>query len=188
MYKFFFLFWFSAAAGETGTFVYTWVFGKKRNMGPFIKNLDINPDIPTGFIRLIGDKNSLTIALVQRPLKWPSDQRFCSPMLRMAVREFYIMTGLEIKSIRSVFVNNQATPREAGCRCYVGLMVDMGFRKINEFEMLEPDDVPRFCAEGQTGILVGQLLNTKPSLPSFNAGALKLLLTAHLDETWIPGP
>ena len=177
----------AAALGEGGKdpkFVHTWVFGKQRYMDAFIEDLDINPDISSGFIQLIGDRKSLTIAMVQRPKFWPSAEKFCSPILRAAVKEFFTKTFIEVNDVESIHVKNMGTPKEAGCRCYVGLMVEMGFQRINDLEDIGPDDVSQFCSDANFTFISGRTVNIKPSLPIVDQKAQEALESAFFDE-WI---
>jgi hypothetical protein len=166
--------------------IYTWVFDRStRYMDDFIENLDIDARISAGFIQLSGTEEHLHISLVQRPQRWPDGSRFCAPILRAAVREFYERSGFELSKLVSVSVNNFANPREAGCRCYVRLMIQMGLDRIGGFDRLRDDQVGRFC-DPETGVkmsfIEGRSSGQAARLPSEDAQAAKILKSAYFDE------
>jgi hypothetical protein len=155
---------------EEPNLVFTWIFGKKpRYVSNFVEDLDIDPSLPQGFIQLEGDSQELEICLVQRPKHWDANSAFCSSMLPAAVRDFYTATGISIEGVRRIKVLNSASPREAGCRCYVKLMVSLGFNVVNGKE-LDIEEIPEFCI-AQTMANISNLEGipgvSGPHLPAF---------------------
>lgn len=176
--------------GEECKYIYTWIFGPpKRYVMSFIEELDIDPAIPHGFIQLEGNGGVLSINFVQRPREWPEKTQFCRPMLRAAVFDFYLRTGLDISQLKLIEVSNVAKSEKemmAACRCYVGLMVDMGFSRFTSgadtLDMM-PDDIVKFCDTKRSFISFELGKGTASKLPMVDLLAIKQLDKAsYLDE------
>jgi hypothetical protein len=137
--------------------IYTWIFGKTKYVDQFVENLDIDPNLSQGFIQLAGDGKSLEITLVQRPRDWKQGTPFCSRMLPAAVRDLYAMAGMDVTKLERIEVENVAKPKEAGCKCYVRLMLAMGLNVIGN-KSLSEKDIDAFCgSSGTTKYIRGEL-------------------------------
>ena len=148
--------------------IYTWIFGKVKYVEHFVENLDIDPlNIPQGFIQLAGDGRNLEISLVQRPRDWKEGKKFCSRLLPAAVRDMYAMSGMDIKKLERIEVDNVATPKVAGCKCYVRLMVAMGLNVIRD-QPIKKHDIKELCENWGTS--------------KYMRGVLEKGQTAHLPK------
>ena len=169
------------------TFKLTWVFGLEDDEAfEFFENLiirdelDLRSDLEEGFIELIGDGEELEISLVRKPDSWPSDEPFCKPMLRAAIIDFYRRVDFEISQLKQIRVINLATPRIAGCKCYVRLMIDMGMTRINGND---GESVESSCqSETSKKSIIGQTVEGIARLPSPDSEAERALRGAFVDE------
>lgn len=156
----------------------TWVFGPVTDLEAYVSTLELGEAESPGFIKLSSDGSLLEIDLVRRPSAWPADEPFCSRMLPAAVNAFYAKHGrLAVKDLLGVQVVNMADPREAGCRCYVALMLAMGVAAINEDSRILPGD---FCRRQNEFLITGIYSEgATPVLPNTTAAALAVLHTAR---------
>ena len=107
------------------------------------EKLSVRSEKSPGFIELSFDGNRLAIERVRRPSEWSTNSKFCTRFLPAAVSDFiHTKINIPIEDIGNIFVRNMAVPREAGCRCYVGLMLKMGFNIINDRVLTDPY---RYC-------------------------------------------
>ena len=175
------------------TYQYTWVFPIEQNDDDDLDslfaetNLDITSDDPIGFIRLEGNDELLRVNLLKRPGGWTEGEPFCSPMVKAAVVEFYRQTDLRISKLKQLSVTNLAEPHEAGCRCYLRLMLAMGFDTIQESRSPTHSDVSSFCQSDDvdTVFLDAEAMHAIPHLPETDLKSQQALEAAYLERVEI---
>jgi hypothetical protein len=85
----------------------------------------------------------LSIDLVRRPSNSDREFKFCSQILPAAIADFLNRKAkIPLSVIQRISVGNVAEPALAGCKCYVGIMVRMGFNIVNRSEV---DNIHSFC-------------------------------------------
>ena len=109
------------------------------------------------FIRLQLEENILSIDLVNKGTNWPAKNSFCKEMLPATILRFLVSNSVEFDSLHAVQVVNLSEPREIGCRCYVRVMVSMGFNEIND-EPVTDDEIPKFCRHYAGELIVGRTM------------------------------
>jgi len=154
----------SKALGTSGTLtteiIKTYVWGNVFCMRTFVSDLSLESCPNIGFVRLISNRsNFLTIDMVKRPsLKNFSDsqaadepepssprEKFCSAVLPELLQEFAKQhKDGSLKNFDGISVYNGAEPPEAGCKCYVRAMIQVGFSIVNG-QYLTLDNVQDFC-------------------------------------------
>ena len=122
----------------------TWIWGRSipRKMD------DINDFRDHGFIRIqSSSEDRLDIALVKRPPPhlYNSDEKFCSSMVPAAIAEF--MDGSGMDRVKSVFVEINAHPYRAACKCYMRTLISMGLNRIGEGSgvVVGGDRIEEYC-------------------------------------------
>ena len=117
------------------------------------------PDL--SFIRLVKYFDTLSIELVQKGTEWPESESFCSAMLPSAMREFIEIHDIDLKGeVSKIDVLNASDPNIAGCKCYVRLMVSMGYDVVEGQVLKSKSDIDQFCnAETPRS----RMLNATPS-------------------------
>ena len=133
----------------------------------FMNKLDFERDRTHSFIRLhlstpyslfsCVSGRCLTIDMVQRANDWDLYGSFCNPVLYSSIASFLASQKLRPNQIDGVQVLNKATPRMAGCKCYIRTLVSLGFTRINGRLFHTEDDLQTFCTE--------ELENMDPSKP-----------------------
>ena len=88
-------------------------------------SLDIRRDEFSGFIELVYEEGEISIELVRRPTCW--DKPFCVPILPAAIKDFIInVLHKQVDQIDRITVFNMADKVLTACKCYIGLMTEMG--------------------------------------------------------------
>ena len=103
----------------------------------------------SSFIRLEKHRTSLNIILVSKGDNWPDGTSFCTPMVSAAIAQFLEIHDIDLsRDIETVEVFNMAKPYIAGCKCYVRIMVAMGYNYLWEEELVESEsDILRLCED-----------------------------------------
>jgi hypothetical protein len=111
------------------------------------ESLSVDYPENASFIQLEHLYGDLVIHLVHRGTNWPKDSSFCKVMLPAVISQFLEKEELRLgNDIRRIKVCNVADPRIAGCKCYVRLMVDLGFRWINSRQIESDSEISSFCS------------------------------------------
>lgn len=137
-------------AGPIDRIVKSWAFSKTTVPQSIMEKMDIGVLPSIGFIRLAATPKTLTIDLVQKPENF--NGRFCSVYLPAAVRQLFAASKFSIEDLTEIDVTNIATPRIAGCRCYVGLMIAMGMTVVNKTPVTNAQD---FCERNTKSYIYG---------------------------------
>jgi hypothetical protein len=95
-----------------------------------------------GFVGLSFREGTLRIDLVEKPSHLPVGSGFCTNALSSSVNAF--LRFVDLRGIEAIEVFNDANPKIIGCRCYVRLMVNMGFNQINSV-FVNNTGVVEFC-------------------------------------------
>jgi hypothetical protein len=101
--------------------------------------LDISERYPDhGFIQISSKSGeSLNIDLIKRPPPrfYPEEESFCSQLLPVAVAFFFGEKGWPIEGLKEISVTIASKYAYlSACKCYIGLMMDMGFSRLNGIE------------------------------------------------------
>ena len=127
---------------------WTWGEGIPRILSPTNEDMDIPEDYPDhGFIQIqTSVDNVLSINLVKRPppTYWPRSGSFCSQMLPAAIEDY--MDRNEIRSVTAIHVAIDADPYEAGSKCYLKTMLEMGLGRVNGKLVSSASGVEEFCS------------------------------------------
>jgi hypothetical protein len=142
----------------------------------------------SSYIRLDYDRNRVMIDMVKIGGNWDRTYPFCKEMLPATMQSFIQMHYLTIgRNLTKIEVYNAAVPREAGCRCYVRVMMKFGFRLVNGFIIENGEDLGNFCSPAYLTddykTLVGEILvhggDQSPDL-SFSPLTRALMESAHV--------
>ena len=134
-----------------------------------------------GFIEISLDGNILSIDLVKRPPAdvWPTDIKFCSSMLPASISQFFIDNELLLNVVDRVEVELEAEPFTAACKCYVRVMINMGFSILNGGPRpVNQTDVDEFCHHDHYSITGHLPVGEAGRLPVVPAEDMILLASA----------
>lgn len=155
----------------SGKIVGLYVFGVHNDM----ESLALRSPTSPGFIELSFDGEQLGIERIRRPTNWPDGFKFCSSLLPAAVEDFLVnKLNTPIDTVKRIKVHNLADKRIAGCKCYIGLMAQMGFNRVNN-RLVE--NVNTFCVVdyGYTSLFTGTARDQPKTLPLVDLGASIML-------------
>jgi hypothetical protein len=152
-----------ALADEGYEIVTTYIFGDLDD----VETLNLRSTESSGFIQLSFDGVGLGINYVRRPTRWNQEHRFCSSILPAAIHDFMERKlHMEVEKIDNISVYNMADKPKVACKCYIGLMINMGFNIINGRTIHEHHS---FCERMPTfGLLISGTKSLNAKLPDFN--------------------
>ena len=112
------------------------------------------------YIEIEKVEDMLAINFVQKGTNWPTEESFCKQMLTATMMDFIQRYELDLdEDIEMLKVVNIAEPRIAGCRCYVGLFVSLGFTQINGRAILDRKSIDEFCMPENQVLIIAERLD-----------------------------
>jgi hypothetical protein len=154
----------AARAFRTKALKMTWIWSQAyiEDVDRFVNFIEIGKQPDLSFVELtLVNQETLWIDLVQKSdSDWDLSPRFCStvlPATLTALFQFY--PGVDFKKLKRIRVVNVA--KVIGCRCYVRVLVGMGFRAVLTLEHAKSfsallgsaDEIPLFCANALPEII-----------------------------------
>ena len=122
--------------------------------------LDVWEELPDhGFVHLAHYPGKLSVLNVQRPSNWPQHESFCSSMVAAGIVEFMHSNRIGVENIHMVVVGVEAHPFVAACKCYMRVMIDMGFTNFGPSgrnAKIGQTGVGKFCQRPR-GMLIARL-------------------------------
>ena len=119
--------------------VTTYLFGEEDD----IKALRLDIGTSSGFIELSTNGVGLSIEFIRRPTNSNPLFKFCTEVLPAAVADFLLKKSrIPIEEIQMISVGNASNTPLVACKCYVGLMIRMGFTYIDKQIV---DNADSFC-------------------------------------------
>ena len=147
-----------------------------------VGNLELFCGESSGFIEVSFDGKTLSIDLVRRPTDWPAGSKFCSFMLPAVVDHFLsTVLAIPIAEVQRLVAINMATNPGVACKCYVGLMVNMGFAIVNGKIVDSHSDVCNRDSMSEKMISGRPPLTTAGVLPQVDPAASELLKGASIN-------
>jgi hypothetical protein len=167
----------------------SWIWGStipESSDGVGDGSLDISERYPDHGFMQISSKGgeSLNIDLVKRPPPrlFPIGESFCSQLLPVGVVFLFGEKGWPIRDLKEINVTIASKySYDSACKCYIGLMIEMGFNFINGLE--RGNDAKSELCEIEKPIHVSASLRD-PSIPRLSSrsnsyDAIRLLQSAH---------
>ena len=143
-----------------------------------------------GFVELMysAPTNRLLIQSMQRPLRWPANDSFCTPVLQAAIRQMATLHSIPVETLTSMSVEIDSLQYQRACKCYVRAMAGMGFTHADRLngdplELIprDEDGVDRFCKERPRWNVVASVQGDRhPHLPPADPLADERLATADV--------
>ena len=164
----------------TRTLETTWVWGSPLTAEQ-IEYLSVFDTYDSSYIKLDLARTVLTIESVKKGPNWDSAQPFCKQLLPATVLEFLNTNQLELGvNITRIAVFNIAVPHMAGCRCYVRMMMSLGFNLMNMRIVESESDIGAFCNLQKLTLYATQTASVNTyTEPSFSPLVHQLMNEAH---------
>jgi hypothetical protein len=135
-----------------------------------------------GIVDLQFLRGTLEINLVKRPPAeiWNPSEKFCSHILPAAIYTMLTEYGIDVASeVELVHILFDADPYIAACKCYMRVLVEMGFTQV-VFMTVNSDSVDGFCGSGtRKAVHLRPGRDEVPRLPSVSPEQMELLATAN---------